>query len=342
MFQDEYKKAYNQIEISKIKVGELQKRLDGKRKVKENYYRIMKPIAVSVASLCLFFIVALPILAEQIPAVYQVIQKFAPDMVEYILPEEFTCTNSDITLQVEAVNVEGNVAEIILSFKDAEGSKKNQIDGRVDLYDSYRMINYGENMQIGGCSFLEYDALEDKAYFKVDLTSDIAFQEDKVKIVVNQLLTRYENEEHEIHLEEMIENPEEKTVQCSGISGMTGRTARVMDLTGQNADIADELYVTGVSYDEGVLRVQQCRGNFQNADRHIRLYLKDQEGNERIPDTSVSWQEERGGEKVLFEETWFMISEQELKMCELYGVFYISDNSVNGAWEVVVNLEEKF
>ena len=46
-------------------------------------------------------------------------------------------------------------------------------------------------------------------------------------------------------------------------------------------------------------------------------------------------------EKVLFEETWFMISEQELKMCELYGVFYISDNSVEGAWEVVVNLEEK-
>jgi len=341
MFQDEYKKAYNQIEISQIKAGDLQKRLDGNRKVKEKYYRIMKPIAVSVASLCLFFIVALPVLAEQIPAIYQVIQKFAPDMVEYILPEEFTCTNSDITLQVEAVNVEGSAAEIILSFKDAEGSKKNQIDGRVDLYDSYRMINYGENMQIGGCSFLEYDALEDKAYFKVDLTSDIAFQKDKVKIVVSQLLTRYKNEEYEIHLEEMIENPKEKNVRCSGISGVTGRTACVMDLTGQNAYIADELYVTGVSYDEGVLRVQQCRGNFQNADRHIRLYLKDQEGNERIPDASVSWQEEWGGEKVLFEETWFMISEQELKMCELYGVFYISDNSVEGVWEVVVNLEEK-
>ncbi len=342
MFQDEYKKAYNQIEISQIKAGDLQKRLDGNRKVKEKYYRIMKPIAVSVASLCLFFVVALPVLAEQIPAVYRVIQKFAPDMVEYVLPEEFTCTSSDITLQVEAVNVEGNAAEIILSFKDAEGSKKNQINGRVDLYDSYRMINYGENMQIGGCSFLEYEALEDKAYFKVDLKSDIAFQRDKVKIVVSQLLTRYENEEHEIHLEEMIENPEEKTVQCSGISGVTGRTVRVMDLPEQNADIADELYVTGVSYDKGVLRVQQCRGNFQNADRHIRLYLKDQEGNERIPDASVSWQEERGGEKVLFEEAWFLMSEQELKMCELYGVFYISDNSVNGAWEVVVNLEEKF
>lgn len=342
MFQDEYKKAYNQIEISQIKVGDLQKRLDGSRKEKEKYYRIMKPIAVSVASLCLFFVVALPVLAEQIPAVYRVIQKFAPDMVEYVLPEEFTCTSSDITLQVEAVNVEGNAAEIILSFKDAEGSKKNQIDGRVDLYDIYRMINYGENMQIGGCSFLEYDALEDKAYFKVDLTSDIAFQRDKVKIVVSQLLTRYENEEQKINLEEMIENPEEKTVQCSGISGVTGRTVRVMDLPEQIADIADELYVTGVSYDEGVLRVQQCRGSFQNADRHIRLYLKDQEGNERIPDASVNWQEEKGGEKVLFEETWFMISEQELKTCELYGAFYISDNSVNGAWEVVVNLEEKF
>ena len=115
---------------------------------------------------------------------------------------------------------------------------------------------------------------------------------------------------------------------------------RVMDEAERNENLLESLTVTSVAYEEGVLRVQQCRGNFSKADRHIRLYLKDEEGNERRPDCSVVWKEEIDGEEVLFDESWFLISEEELKQYQLYGMFYITDGSVPGDWEVTVNLNE--
>ena len=108
----------------------------------------------------------------------------------------------------------------------------------------------------------------------------------------------------------------------------------------RSKSMAEELSVTGVSYDEGVLRVQQCRGDFVNADRHIRLYLKDSEGNERIPDASVTWQEEIDGDRLLFDETWFVITEEELEQYELFGMFYVTDRSVKGNWEVIFNISQ--
>ena len=352
MFQEEYKKAYDSVKPKKISAEELYEKIELKRDWKIRH--LVKPIAVPVLSLCLFCMLAMPVLAEKIPAVYRVIQKFAPALAEYVLPEETSCTSKDITLQVEAVDIDGNTGEIILSFSDADESGKDQIKGRVDLYDSYRIVNYGEAWQSGGCSFLEYDPAEDKAFFKVDITSDREFEKDKVRFAVTQLLTQYEREEKEIGLEQMIEDPKEKVLERTGGGGVqeerskipfyvmdsdsTSRTVRVMDVVELNEAMVDELRVTGVAYDEGVLRVQQCRGNFRDADRHIRLYLKDSEGNERIPDASVTWQEEIDEERVGFDETWFLITEEELSQYDLYGMFYVTDGSVKGDWEVTFSI----
>ena len=352
MFQEEYKKAYDSVKPKKISAEELYEKIELKRDWKIRH--LVKPIAVPVLSLCLFCMLAMPVLAEKIPAVYRVIQKFAPALAEYVLPEETSCTSKDITLQVEAVDIDGNTGEIILSFSDADESGKDQIKGRVDLYDSYRIVNYGEAWQSGGCSFLEYDPAEDKAFFKVDITSDREFEKDKVRFAVTQLLTQYEREEKEIGLEQMIEAPKEKVLERTGGGGVqeerskipfyvmdsdsTSRTVRVMDVVELNEAMVDELRVTGVAYDEGVLRVQQCRGNFRDADRHIRLYLKDSEGNERIPDASVTWQEEIDEERVGFDETWFLITEEELSQYDLYGMFYVTDGSVKGDWEVTFSI----
>ena len=357
MFQEEYRKAYDEISIDQTKLQELLIRTEQKPFGSGwKLFYLIRPIAVAVLSLCFFSITALPVLAKQIPSVYQMLQQYAPALTEYILPEKVSDTSKDITLQVEAINVKGNTAEVILSFKDAEGSRRNQINGKVDLYDSYRIYNYGETGVAGGCSFLEYDESEDKAYFKIDITSDHTFHKDKVKFAVTQLLTRCIEEERAISLDNMIQDPKEKILEYNGSGGMlrdrslipffvngvnsSSRIVRVMDETEWDESLSEALTVTGVAYDEGVLRVQQCRGNFSEADRHIRLYLKDKEGNERIPDYSVGWKEEIKGEEILFDESWFLISREELKWYELYGMFYITDGSVKGNWEVTVNLDQ--
>ena len=187
MFQEEYRKAYDKINLEPAKLQELFSLTEQKNTKREwKYINLLRPMAVLSLSLCLFCMMTLPVLAERIPTVYRVIRQYAPALTEYILPEKFCSTSHEITLQAEAVNITGNKAEVILSFKDVEGSQQNQIDGKVDLYDSYRIYNYGESSVIGGCSFLTYDEVEDKAYFKIDVISDDPFHEDKVKLAVNQ------------------------------------------------------------------------------------------------------------------------------------------------------------
>jgi len=82
-----------------------------------------------------------------------------------------------------------------------------------------------------------------------------------------------------------------------------------------------------------------CIAENRNADRHISLYMKDVNENERIPDMSVGWKEEIQGQEVLFDETWFLISEEELRQYELYGMFYVTDGSLKGDWEIVLSLD---
>lgn len=354
MFQDKYRKAYESIQVKELNVEELlqcaeEKKMIGKRRF-QNIYRV----AVMSFALCFVFMLVMPVMAREIPAVYYVIQKYAPALTDKILPEETLSTSNGIILQMEAVNIKENKAELILSFRDKEGSVKDQIHGEVDLYDSFRIRNYGETSVIGGCEFLEYDSVSDKAYFKVDITSDKDFSKNKIKFFVGQILTNHIEEERCISMEDVMENPKEKMVEINGIGGIldrskipffevnessSNRMARVMDEVELNTDLIANLKVTGIAYQQGILRVQQCRGNFQDSDRHIRLFLKNREGIVRTPDASVSWQEEIEGEKILFEEACFLIREEELNQYELYGIFYSVDGSVKGDWEIVVDLK---
>ena len=128
MFQEEYRKAYDKINLEPAKLQELFSLTEQKNTKREwKYINLLRPMAVLSLSLCLFCMMTLPVLAERIPTVYRVIRQYAPALTEYILPEKFCSTSHEITLQAEAVNITGNKAEVILSFKDVEGSQQNQI-----------------------------------------------------------------------------------------------------------------------------------------------------------------------------------------------------------------------
>ena len=384
MFQEKYKAAYDAVtpaigsieelyKIADLAVKEdTEKRTQKVRNRRERRFRsgsvrrvggwyivvrgIIRPAAVTVLSCCLLFMIALPAAAKQIPGVYRVVEKYAPALADFVLPVEIISTKQGITMQVEAIEVQGSKAEIIVSFTDAPDGEKDLINGRVDLNDSYKLYNYSAQWQVGGCCFLEYDPGEDKAYFKITTTASNDFDGDKVSFGVSKLLTEYSRETRLIGYEPFIEQPKEKVVSINGRGSrkdyhspflMEGGTEesplykyRVMDLGPLSAELTDTVNVIGVAFENNVLRVQQCRGTFADADRHIRLFLRDENGEERTCDESVMWHEEIAGQKVIMEEAWFVLDKQETEQLQLWGEYWIADGCVSGDWEVTFEIED--
>ncbi|MDE6844540.1 MAG: hypothetical protein K2J99_02060 [Lachnospiraceae bacterium] len=136
---------------------------------------------------------------------------------EYERREESECADQGIIMRVEGIWLEENHAEIVVSFGNQE--EYHHIKGKVDMYDSYRLVSHEGAGRIGGCFFLTYDELEERAYFRIDMPA----------------------------------------AECA----------------------ADDFTLTGIAYQDGVLRVQMCMGDNTHADRHVQLLRTDAVGNER-------------------------------------------------------------
>lgn len=356
-FKIKYQRSYEHIMPRPDYLEKIYDKLEERRESRHSLlFIIMRPVIAVCAVLLIMSATLLPAMAKSIPAVYDTIEKYAPALADYVLPTRISDTACGITMQVEAINVEDKRAEIIVSFSDAEGSDKDLIKGKVDLYDSYHLQGYGSAYDVGGCSFLVYDEAEDKAYFKIDLSTDSAYSKGKLRFGVHQLLTEVSKEEKPVSLENIIRDPDTKTVSLNGMGGMEDReeiaqyigtseegsplsTGQVMDIVEADESMAEALTVTGVGYSDGILRIQICRGNFSNADRHAQFFLADQEEKERHEDFSLMWHEEVNGEELLFDEYWFLLEESELETTRAYGIFHITGGSVTGNWEVTCTIE---
>ena len=93
------------------------------------------------------------------------------------------------------------------------------------------------------------------------------------------------------------------------------------------------------AYMDGVLRIQLCRGNLKEADRHMNLYMKTESGEELYPDLTVSWQEEVTEENVSLEEYYFVLSEEQLNTYTLWGEADIRGGCIHGDWSITFDLK---
>lgn len=309
------------------------------------------PAAAALLFVCILFAASLPALASHIPAVYRMLERYVPDMADYIVPEELECVDQGIIMRVEGIRLEGNHAEIVVSFGNQEGY--HHIKGKVDMYDSYGLVSYQGVGTIGGCFFLTYDEAEEKAYFRIDMTADQDFGREKLSFHVGELLTTMGQEQKDIDLSEILYDAPMKKVALSGGSPFSGKEGQDDEgnpawiewvLSGMPAEecAADDFTLTGTAYKDGILRVQMCMGDNTHADRHVELVITDSEGNERRWDESVSWFEDVGETRYAFYEFSFLIEERELENAEMYGIFHNAEESVKGDWKVTFRLEESY
>lgn len=367
MFQENYKKAYDSIVPDNTLVEKMLEMaentaVEGKNR-REGFFRVIKPMLTAAAVMVVFVTVVsltvMPVLAANVPAVYRFLNGISPALADFFVPVEKSCTKKDITMQVEAVYVEGNRAEVYISFQDADGTG-NLIDGEIDLWTGYGLESRTGCSAIGGHSFAGYDAESGKAYWKVSLQGWDAFETDKLTFYVYSILCDISEEKRELDLREALTEAELKNVMLSGSSGgaawaeitnhFVQRTEEekqndprpavtVMDVKPAGECIADGFTVTGIAFLDGNLRVQICMGDQSHAVRHVRLFLTDEDGEERICDSSVMWKESQEGVAYTFYEFVFADVAASEEDYTLYGIFNEESGYVEGDWSVSFTLE---
>lgn len=356
-FRTAYRKAYESIVPDRECIRRLADR-DWEEQRKCIFRRVVMTVAAMAATaavVCLIPVLLLPVMVKAAPGLYGIVARYAPSLADYCLPEERSSTKCGITMQVEAMQVEGSEAEILISFSDAEGGG-DLIRGEAALFGSISMQSYGGESDVVGASFLGYDEAEDKVYFKIDVTTFGKFDKEKLVLTVGQLLTDCREETQWIDMEDMVMNPPLKEAMLYSRGGTMWElceerelrwfedgaphpVAKVLKAKEADAGMKDLFAVNGIGYGDGILRVQVCRGNLEGIDRHAQLFLVDGEGNERHEDFSVGWHEEAGGERIAFDEAWFAVEEDELENLRLYGIFYRSEGCVKGGWTVTLDAD---
>ena len=362
MFQDKYKNAYDKIHpgrdafFTEEKIEKyLAENATEDRRAKKNLWRTLRPVAMASLALCLILVLGLPVAAKNIPGVYDVLKRHVPGLLDYMVPVQKSDSSQGIVFQVEAINLDGNAADVVVSFSD-EGTG-NYIHGVVDMYDSYHLKCFSGESNVGGCSFLEYDSVEDKAYFRVGLTSTTGtFYAGRLEFSVEKLLTDCRSVQEEIPLENVLQTCNVKTVTLNGRGCTESQNPALKKLVtsgdamdprpGQVVlDIPLDKYspetmeITAMAYMDGILRIQILRGNLEEADRHMYIYMQNEVGEEIIPDMSVMWQEEIGGETVSMEEYYFVITKEQLDAYTLWGDGEVRAGCVNGNWSITFDLE---
>lgn len=356
MFEERYQKAYSTITPSRELVSDtISKAGAGSRGAVKNRFAVRASLTAAAAVLCL--VMAVPVCAAHIPVFYKIVEYISPALADQLVPIEKSSTSQGITMQVEAINLEGNEAEIILSLQDAAGSTQDLVRGQMDLFDSYRLSDYTNDSIVGGCQFLTYDVADDKAYFQVNVQSDKVYQGDKLQFSAHSILCDKRQEERDVDLSGTVDSAETKLVTLSGSGGflpdemlpdfLMDRSgagegipdAHVLDMMRIADCAADDFTLTGIAYMDGVLRVQICMGDNWSSDRNVELYLKNAAGEERYPDHSVSWHETVGDTSYQVYEFWYIEDIDDITAYSMYGIFHDAGELIRGDWNVTFRVQ---
>lgn len=357
MFEERYQKAYRTVTPSQELVSDtISKAVSGSRGAGKNRFAMRTSLTAAAAVLCL--VMAVPVCAAHSPAFYKIVEYISPALADRLVPIEKSSTSQGITMQVEAINLKGNEAEIIISLQDAEGSTQDHVHGNMDLFDSYGLSDYTNDSIVGGCQFLTYDATDDKAYFQVNVQSDKAYQGDKLRFSAHSILCDKMQEERDVDLSGTVYTAETKLVTLSGWGGplqeeMLPDFLRSVSGTEENpisktnvlnmmniADCAaDDFTLTGIVYMDRVLRVQICMGDNWSSDRHVQLFLRNAAGEERYSDHSVSWHETVGDTSYQVYEFWYIEDIDDIAEYSMYGIFYDAGELIRGDWNVTFRVQ---
>lgn len=190
-----YQESYDEIRPARELVEDM---LEDARTERRKWiqYAVLRPVAVVMLGVIVLF-GGTSVIAQNVGFVYGIIERTSPELADLFVPVQETSTKAGIRMEVEAVYLEDKSAQVLISFQDTQ---EDRIQGPVELYDRYYLSSLSSldaSWVTGGCSYVGYDQETGKAYYRIQLSSDVAYERSKLTFGVRELLLHHEEEERD-------------------------------------------------------------------------------------------------------------------------------------------------
>lgn len=302
----------------------------------------------AAACLCLLLGLATPALAANVPAFCDALYTISPAAAQYLRPIQLSCEDQGIRMEIDAVNIHADTAEIYVAMQDLTGDR---LDETTDLFDSYTISTPFNTT--GHCKTIRYDAETKTVYFLVTLEQwdDQDITGDKLTFRVRQILSKkqtFEGVVEGISPADAAADPKTQNFYVSGIGGQApaiqyhndpDMTFTALEPVGILANPVQGVTVTAMGYVAGVLQIQVHFADILRTDNHGTLFLQDRYTGELIgPDYAFSRRDEQ--KTGSYEEYVFSnVSPEELENYVLYGDFTTAAPAMEGDWRITFPLE---
>ena len=299
------------------------------------------------ACLCLGIVLTVPGLAAAVPAWYDALYGISPATAQFFQPVQLSCEDNGIRMEVVAVHMEANRAELYISLQDLT---RERLDESIDLFDSYGIRTPFDCT--GHCQKVAFDPQTQTATFLVTIAQwgEREIQGDKLTVTLGKLLCGKENFEGIVSGVDVAKAEQAPATQLVSLRGWSGEIPR-LEQNGETkacvlrpgevlAAPTEGATVTGIGFVEGALHVQVYYENILETDNHGILSLYNKITGEQVSCAgAVAFFDENG--RGSYEDYLFPgLSAQELAEYELYGAFETARGTISGSWKVTVPLIE--
>ncbi|MBR4026558.1 MAG: hypothetical protein IKJ01_03225 [Lachnospiraceae bacterium] len=385
MLENEYKKAYEHIKACEDSMEKILQQAEQKKKNKVSLSKqVVKPaILVAICVIALLVGIRIPtkngmsILATEKEETYfdfyenglldkedyEYFSQYHRDFVP-VKGENVSVSRSGIIMTVEAVCVKENIVAAIISFSDEEGydyinKKLEHVQAKYLFGEDGHELDHNFHKW----EYFNYNEQTDKAY-AMFITGNL-----RENIITDEKLIMYASyltydRDYEVKLVEMAQvekNPITKVVDIYAVGSSPetdellnswtkgeekNRTAEVLDMMPRDASMTDKLTLTGLAYEDGILKVQYCKGTgyWDTSCRDIWMNKKEtgewKGYNFACEECGVYWEEEVDGVMLDFAEKWFLVTEEDILQNEVYLAYDANEGFWQDEWRVEIPLKQ--
>lgn len=304
-----------------------------------------KPIII-VPLLMTLILTATPVLAANVPAVYELMYYVSPTVAQFFMPVQKSYVDNGIKMEVVSAYVHDNTAEIYITMQDLVGDR---IDETMDLNDSYSINRPFDSTAT--CQRVGYDKSTKTATFLISLTEwgNKKFIGDKITFSVREFISDkhvFNDIPIGVNLTRVNSTPPTKQVSPSGGGGRKYKEyfpnseskAKVLVPSAPMKFPVKDIDFTGIGYVDGMLHIQTSVVNNSNKDKHGYFFLSDKNGNKIQSIFSVGFSGNLDNNRH-YTEYVFDIPQSEMGQYSLYGTFVTSGLFTKGNWRVTFPLE---